>query len=126
MEDTEFTIEDLRNFGASEAVLSAVMAVTKTESESTLEAYEKSIRKAAADPIGLVVKAFDVRDNASRLGGGLLDAVLEARLREKYLMATTLLSGLLEEAGWNALAADQSAVAEWLTAGPPWQVLRLT
>jgi len=113
LEDTRTTVDDLRRLGASEAVISAVLAVTSTESESTLESYERSIRKAAADPIGLVVKAFDVQDNAGRLSA-LPDPVAAARLQEKYLMASTLLAALLAAAGWDAVAADQSALARSL------------
>lgn len=114
LEDTSATVEDLVGLGASRDVISAVLAVTKTESESTLGAYEKSIRKAAADPMGLLVKAFDVIDNAGRLGEGLLDPAVEARLRVKYVMASGLLAGFLEDAGRGELAAMLRAMTRTL------------
>jgi (p)ppGpp synthase/HD superfamily hydrolase len=90
VEDTAMTLDDLEELGASEAVIKAVESVTKTESESTLEAYEASIRRAMKDPIGLLVKASDVSDNASRLDT-IADEELKARLTAKYEMAVAVL-----------------------------------
>lgn len=90
VEDTHHTLDDLRALGASESVIAAVDAVTKTESERTVEAYERSIRKAMEDPIGLWVKAADVSDNASRVDD-IRDPELRHRLRVKYAMASKVL-----------------------------------
>ena len=86
VEDTPYSLEYLREIGASEAVVSAVASVTKTESEASLEAYEASIRRAMGDPIGRWVKAADVSDNASRVAD-IPWGPLQVRLREKYEMA---------------------------------------
>lgn len=86
IEDTNITPQDLAELGLPWHIVLAVLSVTKTESERTLEAYEASIRKAMADPIGKWVKAADVSDNASRVGD-IPWGPLQARLRAKYEMA---------------------------------------
>jgi (p)ppGpp synthase/HD superfamily hydrolase len=59
VEDCGWSIEDLRAEGFSEAVLSAVEAVTKREGES----YDDFVARAAADSIGRRVKLADLEDN---------------------------------------------------------------
>lgn len=60
VEDNEnWTIERLRESGFSEAVISAVDAVTRREGES----YNAFIDRARLEPIGRVVKLADLRDN---------------------------------------------------------------
>jgi len=55
-----WTIEALRAEGFSEAVLVALESVTKRGGES----YENFVARAAADPIGRVVKRADLEDNS--------------------------------------------------------------
>lgn len=95
IEDTRYDARDLRLFGASAAVVSAVEAVTKTESESRWEAYEVSIRRALADPVGAWVKAADIEDNANRLSG-VPDLHTRDRLAEKYRRARWVLEDELD------------------------------
>lgn len=83
VEDTPVTLDDLHILGASYAVVAAVNAVTKTESERTVEAYMRSIDRAVADPMGGWVKAADVADNVKRLDG-ITDEVTRRRLWNKY------------------------------------------
>lgn len=90
VEDTEYTLDDLAEAGASEAVLSAVDSVTKVGSERTLEGYRRAIEKAMEDPLGVYVKAADVVDNASRLWA-LPDVATISRLERKYAMAAEML-----------------------------------
>lgn len=59
VEDTTTTIDDLVSLGFSDAVISAVKALTKTEGESRL----KAARRAVQDPVARVVKLADVADN---------------------------------------------------------------
>lgn len=59
VEDTDWTLERLRAEGFSDAVLTALEAVTHRDGE----AYEDFIRRAAADPIGRRVKMADLEDN---------------------------------------------------------------
>lgn len=84
VEDTPATLDDLAALGASEAVLSAVASVTKTESERTWEAYEKSLSRATLDPVGGWVKAADIADNWKRLDQDRLGPETYWRLLSKY------------------------------------------
>lgn len=59
VEDSEITLDDLREEGFSEAVITAVEVLTKQDGESRIEAA----RRAAANPIARKVKLADVRDN---------------------------------------------------------------
>ncbi len=59
VEDTPWTIEQLRAEGFSEAVLAGVYAVTRRDGES----YGDLIVRAGRDPIGREVKIADLADN---------------------------------------------------------------
>ncbi len=59
VEDTDWTIEKLREQGFSEEVLAAVECVTNREGES----YEKFIERAGKNPIARRVKIADLEDN---------------------------------------------------------------
>ena len=59
VEDTDWTLDQLRREGFSESVLEALEAVTKREGES----YENFVRRAAKNPIGRTVKRADLLGN---------------------------------------------------------------
>ena len=59
VEDTPWTLEQLRQEGFSEEVLAAVEAVTHRAGET----YEAYLARAAADPIARKVKRADLEDN---------------------------------------------------------------
>lgn len=59
VEDTPWTLEQLREEGFSDAVLRAVEGVTRREEET----YEEFIERAAENPIAAHVKLADIRDN---------------------------------------------------------------
>jgi len=59
IEDTDVTVEYLRNEGFSEEIISAVLSVTKQKGES----YEDFVRRAAENPLGREVKIADLEDN---------------------------------------------------------------
>ena len=59
VEDTEVTFDELRAEGFSIDVVEAVMALTKKGGEARLDAA----KRAAQNPIALVVKLADVTDN---------------------------------------------------------------
>ncbi len=59
VEDTDWTIEKLRENGFSEEVLEAVECVTNREGES----YEQFIERAGKNPIARQVKIADLEDN---------------------------------------------------------------
>jgi hypothetical protein len=60
VEDTTFTLDDLRAEGFPASVLEAVEALTKREGED----YEAFIRRVAPNPIAREVKLADLRDNS--------------------------------------------------------------
>jgi len=94
VEDSAVTLQDLANYGASPAVVSAVASVTKHTSEANWEDYEVSIRKALADPVGKWVKAANVADNAGRLDG-IPWGPLHKRLESKYEKAVALIATVI-------------------------------
>ena len=59
IEDTDVTVEYLRNEGFAEEIISAVLSVTKQEGES----YEDFVHRASENPIGREVKIADLEDN---------------------------------------------------------------
>jgi len=59
VEDSDFTLEDLRSKGFPDDVVDAVDAVTMRPGES----YDDFVRRAALNPIGRRVKLADLEDN---------------------------------------------------------------
>lgn len=92
VEDTSWTLDDLRAAGLSEEVVRGVDAMTHRPGERYLD----FVRRAAADPLALQVKEADVRHNLD-LGRIPVptDRDLE-RIRIKYLPALRI---LLEQQG---------------------------
>lgn len=60
VEDSDWTLEQLREEGFPEVVIAAVDSLTKRENEN----YDDFIERAGRDPLGLHVKLADLRDNA--------------------------------------------------------------
>ena len=60
VEDCDISLEDLRQEGFSEEVLTAIESVTKVPDES----YEDFVERAAQNPIGRVVKMADLEENS--------------------------------------------------------------
>ncbi len=92
VEDTTVTLVDLRDAGFPPEVLDAVEALTKRKGESRLEAA----RRAAENPISLVVKLADVTDNMDL---GRISNPSEkdfARLKE-YVQVKEILNAKLQE-----------------------------
>ncbi|RKS07826.1 HD domain-containing protein [Nocardiopsis sp. Huas11] len=88
LEDTPLTAEDLRARGCPEVVVTAVEAVTRRPGES----YDDLVRRAAADPLGRLVKLADNAHNADEARLAALPADQAARLRAKYARAREILS----------------------------------
>lgn len=86
LEDTGTTAVELRALGVPDAVVDAVVAVTKVDGEP----YDALIARAAAHPLGRVVKLADNAVNLRR-NAELDDPELAARLRDKYERARTTL-----------------------------------
>jgi GTP diphosphokinase / guanosine-3',5'-bis(diphosphate) 3'-diphosphatase len=59
VEDTAITLEDLRHEGFPEAVIDAIVALTKTPGETRLAAAQRAV----VNPIARQVKLADVADN---------------------------------------------------------------
>lgn len=87
VEDTSTTLTDLRMVGVPEEVVLAIGAVTRRPGES----YMGLIRRAAADPLGRLVKLADNRHNSDEARLALLPADQAGRLRERYRKAREVL-----------------------------------
>ncbi|WP_304455523.1 HD domain-containing protein [Nocardiopsis sp. YSL2] len=87
LEDTPLTAEDLRVRGCPAAVVIAVEAVTRRSGES----YDDLVRRAAADPLGRLVKLADNAHNAEEERLAVLPHYQAARLRAKYARARATL-----------------------------------
>jgi len=92
VEDTTVTLVDLRDAGFPPEVLDAVEALTKRKGESRLEAA----RRAAKNPISLVVKLADVADNMDLGRISNPSAKDYARLKE-YVQVKEILCANLQE-----------------------------
>ena len=89
VEDSSWTLDQLRAEGFAPEVLAAVDALTKREGES----YEDFVRRAGRDPIGHRVKLADIADNMdlSRIANPTEDD--HARMA-KYRRARALLESI--------------------------------
>lgn len=87
LEDTKVTVEDLRDLGVSEKVISAVVACTRNEGEPYLD----FIRRAARHPLGRLVKLADNLHNSSEERLSKLDPEEARSLQERYLRAREIL-----------------------------------
>jgi (p)ppGpp synthase/HD superfamily hydrolase len=85
VEDTGVTLDDLRRAGFSETVVSAVDAVTRRGGEL----YTDLIERAAAHPVGRVVKLADNAHNSGRLD--ILDEPVRSGLARRYAEARAVL-----------------------------------
>lgn len=88
VEDTSVTLELLGDLGYPDVVVDAVDAVTLREGED----YMDLIARAAAHPLGCLVKLADNLDNSASLGDlARYDPTRAQRLRAKYTGARTVL-----------------------------------
>jgi hypothetical protein len=100
-----WTLQRLRAEGFSEVVVSAVDAVTKRPEEEgeDLDCYLAFVRRAAAHPIGRLVKRADLEDNCD-LSRIARPTERDLRRIEKYRRALDLLDSLeSEDPARNAL-----------------------
>ncbi len=88
VEDTGWTLDDLRREGFAEAVVAAVAAVTRGPDES----YDDFVRRAASHPLGRRVKLADLADNLDLSRIAAPTARDHARL-ERYRRAVALIEG---------------------------------
>lgn len=90
IEDEGVTAEELAAAGFPPEVVAAVVSLTKVLGEE----HEVTVRRAAADPIGLVVKAADVADNTDPSRPPVPDEEKRAQLTAKYVHARAVLDEL--------------------------------
>jgi (p)ppGpp synthase/HD superfamily hydrolase len=79
VEDSDWTLEQLRGEGFSEEVLQAVDCLTRRDDET----YEESVARAQADAIARLVKIADLEDNMNVKRIGEMTPTALARI-EKY------------------------------------------
>lgn len=86
IEDTDVTAENLLEDGFPKYIVDSVLSVTKETGES----YEDFVARAKANPIGRVVKLYDLEDNLNVLR---LDTLTDdmAQRYNKYLRARAFL-----------------------------------
>lgn len=82
VEDTPTTIEDIDRFFGDE-IAQAVEALSKRPGECLADYYER----VRANPVALIVKTADIRDNSSPARLAVLNASVAQRLRAKYQKA---------------------------------------
>ncbi len=105
VEDTEVTLEDLRQAGFSETVVRGVDLMTHREDVS----YADYVVRLRADPIAKAVKLSDLRDNLSPQRV-LLRGERSARDRAKlatYAASYRFLTERVNEAEYRQLMAEQ-------------------
>jgi (p)ppGpp synthase/HD superfamily hydrolase len=88
VEDTEWTLERLREAGFSEEVLEAVDCLTHREGES----YEQFVERVRTNPVARQVKVADLEDNMNVRRMKQLGAK-ELERMEKYHRAWRVLTG---------------------------------
>lgn len=103
LEDTQVTAGMLYDLGCPVEVTSAVMLLTRPRVRSE-EGTARYYRHIAADPLALLVKEYDIRDNLDPVRLDLLPETLRERLRTKYIHAlrTLGLDDVVKELGLDA------------------------
>jgi len=88
VEDTDVTLDDLREMGYSDRIVSAVDSVTRREGEP----YFDMVRRAAADPLGCLVKLADNAHNSDPRRLADLDPGQAEWFRSKYAKTREILN----------------------------------
>jgi (p)ppGpp synthase/HD superfamily hydrolase len=89
VEDSHYTLDDLRQMGYSERIVEAIDHLSRREDET----YEELVKRAAAHPLARLVKLADLEDNMDiRRYPALDDKILEHLAR--YHRAWRKLKGL--------------------------------
>ena len=87
LEDTETTVEDLREEGLTEEVIDGIVAMTRREGENYLD----FVRRAKANPLARQVKLADIIHNMDLSRLDAVDADALRRLEDKYIPALKIL-----------------------------------
>ena len=88
VEDTALTIEEIREAGASEEIIEALMLLTKEKGKD----YAKYLLEVAKNPLAKTVKLADIYDNSNHARLNKLPADIRKKLQEKYSKAKEMLS----------------------------------
>lgn len=89
VEDTPVTLDDLRTAGYPSEVVDAVDSVTRRQGET----YMDMIRRAAAHPLGRLVKLADNAHNGDEARLAVLEPAVAEFLRRRYAKARAVLLG---------------------------------
>ncbi|MBW8381746.1 MAG: GTP pyrophosphokinase, partial [Youngiibacter sp.] len=82
VEDTDITLQDLKDLGFKEEIVAAVDALTKRDDEK----YMDYVKRATEDPIAIKVKLSDLVDNLGKTEE-LPDDEVKDKRRRKYTKA---------------------------------------
>ena len=86
IEDTDYTLDDMKNMGFSDDILSAIALMTHADNVE----YMDYVRKIKNNPIAREVKLADLKHNSDLTRLDIVDEKALSR-REKYLKAIKLL-----------------------------------
>lgn len=89
VEDSAYTLDDLRQMGYSEQIVAAIDHLSRRENE----AYEELVKRAAAHPLARTVKLADLEDNMDIRRYAALDEKILGHLA-RYHRAWRKLKGL--------------------------------
>lgn len=90
LEDTETTVEDLREEGLTEEVIDGIVAMTRRDGEDYLD----FVRRAKANPLARQVKLADIIHNMDLSRLSTVDGAALRRLEDKYIPALKILLDL--------------------------------
>lgn len=93
IEDTPITADDLIAAGVEPSTVDAILAVTRRDGEE----YTDFVRRAAAHPLGRLVKRADVLHNSNPERLALLEPKQAASLAGKYAKVLAILDDSREE-----------------------------
>ena len=96
IEDTEWTLEDLRQEGFDEEIISAIDCLTKRKKGDKEESYEKFISRVKKNALAIRVKLNDLEDNMDVRRIPKL-TVKDVKRINKYLKAYRSLKNLTEK-----------------------------
>jgi len=90
VENSDVTLQDLRDAGYKDRVVNALALLTKTKGEPNVVYYQRI--RGDEDGLALVVKLADIEDNTDPNRLVLLDLDTRARLTDKYTVAVKALT----------------------------------
>ena len=102
VEDSEFTLADLRRYGFNKRIVSGVDSVTKRNGEN----YQDAIVRAGKHPIGRLVKLSDNLDNSSESQIAPLPPERRARAIAKYTPARLFIINAIMDNPAEALYSE--------------------